>query len=661
MYSPASAARQGTLPLSTSERRLRASRRRIQPTGLRTSLGGNASKFAPPPVPETAVSRPRLLHLLDAAVRRRVTLVVAPTGYGKTTMLAQWIAASRGRRIAWFTVDPADDDPLRFEQGVRTALEPWLQSGNRELEALTRRAEPASVLVLDDVHTISNAKLFNRLASDLDALPSLRLILISRSDPVFPAYRFRLRDQVVELRQRDLAFDRHEARELLKASGRPLSDAQVTALLDRSEGCVTGLQLASMSVRSVDDVDSFVRTFCGDDRHVADYLTEHILNVQPEDMQRFLLQTSVLHELCASLCDFILGVKDSRAMLARLERASAMTSPVDHSHEWFRYHNLFRVFLRQHLRTRMPDAERRLLERAADWHFAHDRAADAIDYLAEAGAWQRALDATLKNAPQLVARGRADEVARWVAMLPTEMRRERPALQLLEAAGHMSGPDTDTSRRILDALASQDGLSAPNRAVARTLEAVWQLERGSPDVAIEHADRALRDVSSITEFSSDDLMALPGTRSLLMATAQYVRATAMMELGDFTEARAALAVVAQANVPLLDVQAFGLEGLIDVMSGRLRAGTRSATRSLDLAKAFGLADHVATVPALLALAMAARERDDLDEASVLLEGARRHAEPSTFIAGLMVTEQARLALAMGRRDEAYAVIALHRG
>src|SRR5436190_9870463 len=464
MYSPGSAARREPLPLSTSDRGVRVPRRPVPPARARSPLGGNSSKFAPPPLPESAVSRPRLLHLLDAAVRRRVTLVVAPTGYGKTTMVAQWIAASRSRRIAWFSVDPGDDDPLRFEQGVREALEPWLQTGSRELEALTRRTEPPSVLVLDDVHTISNAKLFNRLASDLDALPSLRLILISRSDPVFPAYRFRLRDQIVELRQRDLAFDRHEARELLvKLSGRPLSDDEVGALLERSEGCVTGLQLASMAVRSVDDVDSFVDAFCGDDRHVADFLTEHILNVQPPDVQRFLLQTSLLHELCASLCDFILGAKDSRAMLARLERASAMTSPVDHGHECFRYHSLFRVFLRQHLRTRMPDAERRLLERAADWHFAHDRATEAINYLAEAGAWQRALDATLKYAPQLLARGRAPEVARWVEMLPLEMRQERPALQLLEAAGHMSGPETPVARGILDELLSKEGLSPANR------------------------------------------------------------------------------------------------------------------------------------------------------------------------------------------------------
>jgi hypothetical protein len=236
----------------------------------------------------------------------------------------------------------------------------------------------------------------------------------------------------------------------------------------------------------------------------------------------------------------------------------------------------------------------------------------------------------------------------------------RPALQLLQAAGYLMGRDKLKPRRVIDELRSQP-LSPANDAAVETLEAGWQLKYGSPKDAVACADRAMMKVATAGEMDGQDLISLAGTRTILMASAQYVKAMAMLELGDFAEARASLAPVLQAGIPFLEVQASGAAGLIEVLCGRLRSGTRTAIRALEQAKENGLATHSATAGALLAVAIASRQRDELDEASVLLEEARRHAEPLTFIAELVVTEQAKLALAMGRRDEAHAVIALHRG
>ena len=367
------------------------------------------SRLAPPPPPSLVVRRERLLRLLDAAVHRRITLVVAPTVYGKTTLVAQWVALNPNRRIAWLTADVNDNDPVRFEQQLRAALLPAMHHTASNIETLARRGDPPVVLVLDDVHSISNENLFTRLATDLDAMPALRVILISRSDPTFPAYRFRLRDQVAEVRQRDLALNHNEARELLLEHGRkPLTDSQIETLLDRTDGWAAGVHMAAAAIRSVDDVDQFVRRFGRDNRNVADYLTDHLLHAQPSDAQRFLTCTSVLDRISASLCDFVLGTKDSRTMLLRLERAGLMIEPSDESRTWFHYHRLLRVLLRQHLRAREPASEPRLLERAADWHLAHDHLTEAVTYLAEAGSWVHAVDVILTHASQRRRRRAAD-------------------------------------------------------------------------------------------------------------------------------------------------------------------------------------------------------------------------------------------------------------
>ena len=255
------------------------------------------------------------------------------------------------------------------------------------------------------------------------APPSLHLLISTRVDPALRYHRLLVRDEVAELRQGDLAFDRAEARKLIGLIARcQLSDAQLDTLVARTEGWVAGLQLAALSLRGCRDVDHFVETFAGDDRHVADYLTEQVLGRESPSTRQFLLRTSVLDRMSASLCDHITGEHDGQAMLERLDRGSMFIIRLDNRRQWFRYQQLFRTLLRHHLRAQDADLEPVLLERAADWHFARDDVETAIDYLIAGRAWERVLEAAFAHGQAMYEQGRAATVAGWIETVPAEVR-----------------------------------------------------------------------------------------------------------------------------------------------------------------------------------------------------------------------------------------------
>ena len=206
--------------------------------------------------------------------------------------------------------------------------------------------------------------------------------------------------------------------------------------------------MAGATVRAADDVGFVVQTFAGDDRSTVDYLTEQVLQAQPAEVQRFLLGTSVLDRMCASLCNAVMGRRDAQGMLDRLERAGIMMTALDDGRVWFRHHPLLRKLLRQHLRAEDDSAERRMLQVAAHWHFAQDNVGDALRCLAEADAMPEMIEAVLRHAPLALVRGRKREVVEWIDLIPLCTRREHSTLLLLEAAGRLSGREVFASRRI---------------------------------------------------------------------------------------------------------------------------------------------------------------------------------------------------------------------
>jgi LuxR family transcriptional regulator, maltose regulon positive regulatory protein len=340
-----------------------------------------------------------------------LTLVCAPAGFGKTALLADW--ARRGRRpVGWLSLDEADNDPARFWRHVVAALEGVRPGVAERVAPLLGPPAPSSfeglvtalinelaaqpdevVVVLDDYHLVEAQPVHVSLGFLLEHLPpGLQLVVASRADPPLPLARLRAGGQLAELRAADLRFTPEEAAELLRGAvgtGVSLPDTAVAALAARTEGWAAGLQLAALSLRGRDDPDEFVAAFSGSHRYVLDYLTEEVLDRQPEQVRAFLLETSVLERLCGPLCQAVTGRADSQRLLERVERANLFMVPLDEVRGWWRYHQLFADLLRARLRQERPERVPQLHRVAAAWYEQHGLADDAVRHALAAGdaAW----------------------------------------------------------------------------------------------------------------------------------------------------------------------------------------------------------------------------------------------------------------------------------
>ncbi len=335
------------------------------------------TKLHIPPLRAEVVARDRLVQRLEDGVRagRMLTLISAPAGFGKTTLISAWLQAS-GRAAAWLSLDDGDNDPIRFWRYVIAALQTrvpsvglsaaaMLAAPQTPLESLAAallndlvEVDQALVLVVDDYHLITDPPLHASFDFFLDRLPpSLHVVIATREDPPLSLPRRRARQTLIEVRAADLRFTLAEAAELLNAHLRlGLSAADLAALEQRTEGWAVGLQLAALSLQGRDDKHAFVSAFAGDDRYIADYLIEEVIQRQPPSVQDFLLKTSILPRLNAALCDALLGRRDSRSVLHDLERANLFIVPLDSRREWFRYHRLFADLLQQRLREGVDPA-----------------------------------------------------------------------------------------------------------------------------------------------------------------------------------------------------------------------------------------------------------------------------------------------------------------
>ena len=351
------------------------------------------------------VPRPRLGDRLTDGLAGGLTLVCAPAGFGKTVLLADW-ARRHQRPVAWMSLDEGDNDPARFWRHVAAALDRVRPGIAERAAALLQGLQPVPleavvtsllneldavaeevVLVLDDYHLIQASAVHQSLAFLLEHLPgSLRLVVASRADPPLPLARLRARGQLVEVREGDLRFTPEEATELLGAAvGSDLSEAAASVLGERTEGWAAGLQLAALSLRGHTDPAGFVAGFSGSHRYVLDYLTEEVLDRQPEPLREFLLQTSVLERLSGPLCDAVTGRDDSQALLEQAERANLFLVPLDEVRGWWRYHQLFADLLRARLQREQPDPVAGLHQAAAAWSEAHGLVDDAVRHGLAAG------------------------------------------------------------------------------------------------------------------------------------------------------------------------------------------------------------------------------------------------------------------------------------
>ncbi|NNJ11360.1 LuxR family transcriptional regulator [Chloroflexales bacterium ZM16-3] len=423
--------------------------------------------FIPPPRPD-AVPRPALVVRLNAGLHRKLTLLAAPAGFGKTSLASAWLADC-GRPAAWLSLDEGDADPARFLTYLIAALQTLSPTIGADVLALLQSSQPPSIdallplllnqiatlprpaiLVLEDYHLLDSRPIDQALGVLVEHLPAqLHLVIATREDPPLPLARLRARDQLSELRASDLRFTPDEAAMFLnQVMGLDLAAEHVAALEARTEGWIAGLQLAALSLREREDVPGFIRAFAGDNRYILDYLAEEVVQRQPDHIQRFLLQTSVLDRLCGPLCDAILDAPaaSGQAILAYLEQANLFLVPLDNERRWYRYHQLFVEVLRQRLHQRGatdPGEALRdvagLHQRASVWYEAQGLKLEAFQHAAAANDLARAERLIEGSGVPLHFRGAGAPIRRWLEALPRAALNERPSLWVTYASTLLFG------------------------------------------------------------------------------------------------------------------------------------------------------------------------------------------------------------------------------
>ncbi len=423
-----------------------------------------STKLYIPPLRATQVPRPRLIDSLNAGLNSRLILISAPAGYGKTTLLSNWIAACQ-MPVAWVSLDESDNDLVRFLYYIVSALqkiEPkigettlsmleFIQGTSIETALTTLLNEIAGMpapfaLILDDYHTLSAQTIHDAMTFILNHIPpQMHLVISTRSDPPLPIARLRARGQMIELRQNDLRFTADEAVRFLSESTRlNLTAGDIATLVSRTEGWITGLQMAALSMQHHEDISGFIAGFTGSQHHILDYLIEEVLKRQPEHIQAFLLQTSILDRMSGSLCDAVTSSlapspssgnqgRSSQAMLEYLEHANLFVLPMDENLHWYRYHHLFADCLVQRLYQQAPELVSELHCRAARWYAHNGFEAEAISHLLAAGDWLDAARLVEQYAIQMFARGETSALLPWLNQLPDDLVRERPMLCILHA------------------------------------------------------------------------------------------------------------------------------------------------------------------------------------------------------------------------------------
>src|SRR3954469_24538194 len=610
------------------------------------------TKFHIPRRGRGLVPRRRLIERLSGRAEPALTLVSAPAGFGKTTLLTEWLdewlgaAPAEGRSAAWLSLDPRDNDPALFWRYLVAALDAAVPGVGSNAVGLLQSSRPATetvlatllndlnavandvVLVLDDFHVIEVPDVQAGMAFLLEHLPPrIHLVIAARADPALALARLRGRGELVEVRAADLRFTPDEAAGYLNGvMGLALTPQDVEALEGRTEGWIAALQLAALSMQGRDDVAGFIAGFAGDDRYIVDYLAEEVLQRQAERVRSFLLQTSVLGRLSGPLCDAVTGRDGGRAMLEALDRANLFLVPLDDRRRWYRYHHLFADVLQAHLLDEQPDVARGLHRRASTWHAENGDRSEAVDHALAGEDFERAADLIEPAIPELRRNRQEATLRRWLEALPEELFRVRPVLTMGVVASLMTRGDLEgVEERLLEA---EGWLDPTNDRAAemvvvdekefRTLptaismyRAGTALVRGDVAGTMTHARRAL-DLAGAEDHlargAPADLLGLAYWTSgdLDKSSRLYVEAMASLErAGCHSD-------VLGGSIALADMR---------LAQGHLREAMSILERGLRRAEQFqpvlrGAADMHVGLSQLL------RERDDLD-------AARQHLQTSS--------------------------------
>lgn len=641
-----------------------------------------AGRLTPPPASPETVARPRVEAALEAIHRYPVTLVAAPTGFGKTTLISAWLQRQASAQ-AWVALDPEIADPQRFWAHVAYALEEAVPGVGADIlqqldaagaavlprvalllaQALARAAVPV-IVVIDDVHLLPDATT-EQLAVLAEHLPPEgRLVLISRSDPPLPLARWRAKDRLLEVRADTLRFTEAEAQAFLsRRLGQPLPAADAATLAARTEGWAAGLQLAALMLRGQSDHHAAIQSLHGSHRFVIDYLVEEVLGRQTPEVQAFLAATAWLERLSGSLCDAVTGRNDGQTLLEALERQNLFLLPLDAERRWYRYHYLFAEAVRAWSLRRSGLDVAQVQHRAAAWWLAHGRPREAMTAFLAAEAYTEALPHLNALVPELIRRGEMVTVARWLDRVPPATLITRPELALAYTWVLGFTHRIAEAEHVLELLQRtyQADLTPVIVEELALLRELMGAMRGAPvptgmteRPAFQRALRAYPFLSALTVFPALDEPAAPGLDAVQNAFGQARRLFQQGRLRAADQAlTTALVDAPSAATPPMMAMLYVVWADVLFAQNRLAAAEAAIERADALAEQLGNR-HV--YPMALSVKLhVLRARGDLQAAAdVDAELTRYRRDPLMLhlLQPVALTEQLRYALLIGDRAAA---------
>ena len=610
-----------------------------------------ATKLYIPPPRLKVVLRPRLVvRLIEGlAAGRKLTLISASAGFGKTTLVSEWIAGC-GRPVAWLSLDEEDNDPTRFLMYFIAALQTIAANIGAEALNVLQSPQPPStesiltallneittapdhfIFVLDDYHTIDSKPVDDALTFLLEHQPSqMHLVIATREDPHLPLARLRVRGQLTELRAADLRFTPAEAAEFLnQGMGLNLTAEDIAALDKRTEGWIAGLQLAALSMQGQLDTASFIKSFTGSHRFVLDYLVEEVLQQQSEHVRNFLLQTAILEKLCGALCDAVTGQADGRGMLETLERDNLFIVPLDNERQWYRYHHLFAEVLQAHLKEEQPDQVSALHQRASEWYEQHGSAADAIRHVLAAKDFERAATLIELAVPEMRRNRQGATVTElgWLKALPDELVHFRPVLSVDYAYALVGGGELEAvEARLQDAerwldttsdLSEQPDSQPPGMVVVdeeefRRLPGMIALLRAAQALARGDMPETVKTSRRVLELAPEDAHLMRGGAASTLGLAAWAG-------GDLETARRmtadGMAHLRQAGYIPAAIGCAITQADIQITQGRLREAMATYERGLQWATKPGAPVLRGAADMYVGMSSLHREHNDLKTAT----------------------------------------------
>jgi LuxR family maltose regulon positive regulatory protein len=596
--------------------------------------------YLPSARPNT-VRRPHLIERLNAGLKvgHALTFISAPAGYGKTTLISEWVR-NHERPVAWLSLDEADDRLSRFFAYTIAALQYVDENIGQALQDLLEISQPPDTdvlmtrlinavaviatpffLVLDDYQMIDEQDIHTAVAFLLDHQPpQLHLVIATREDPPLPLSRLRARGLITEIRESDLRFTKEEAAAFLRQTmGVSLTVDESSALQTHTEGWITGLQLAAISMQGRQDPHGLVQSLTGTDRHILDYLTDEVLRRQTENHRSFLLQTSILDRLSGTLCHAVTGLENSQDIIEHLQRANLFLMSLDNERCWYRYHHLFRDLLGYHLMREMgPQEIAALHRRACAWLTEHNLKTEALDHAIAGEDFETAADLIEVLARAVILRGDEKTVLRWLEALPVNLVLRRPYLCIVRAWAlnlteevNAEEPHLQNAERALRAqgLPDDDPFVSDLRGHIAAMRASDARRMNNIPLSIQLSKHALellsKDDSTVRTVVTQNLgMAHMLNLDLRAASRTYLEAQALGK--------------SSGNI-ITVINSIGFLAAVLIAQGRLRQAAALCSSTIDE----HLESHLTPLPTLghvhASLARVLYEWDDLEEAAAHLE------------------------------------------